>query len=99
MTADGFFGASGTLTHPLTVLDGGRRISARGIPVDAITFLTPPMGRSDKPDIPLMPLVLYFAAHLCHRLKGMPLRRDPTPLTLTISTMNLGTTSCGAHVV
>lgn len=69
MNVRGFFSASGNLSHPLTVLDGGRRISARGIPVDAITFLTAPMGSSDNPSSPQMVRVLCFAVQLCHRLQ------------------------------
>lgn len=70
MLADGSFGASGSLRHPVTVLDGGRTISARGIPVDAITFLTPPMASADDSATPNMVSVLRFGAQLCRRLQS-----------------------------
>lgn len=67
LLSNGLYGASGTLAHPLTLQAGGRRISARGIPVDAITFVTPPIApRGHKVN---MVSVLDFAAQLCHRLQ------------------------------
>jgi hypothetical protein len=69
LLAGGLFSASGNHSHPLTVLDDGRRLSARGIPVDAIAFLTPTMTFSADPATPNMFLVLHFAAQICHRLQ------------------------------
>jgi hypothetical protein len=65
----GCFSASGHLHHTLNVLDGGRRLSARGIPVDTITFLAPQMASSDDPVTPDVESVLHWAAGLCHYLQ------------------------------
>lgn len=69
LVARRLFSASGKLSHPLTVLDGGRTISAWGIPVDSITFLTPPMASADEPARADVVRVLRFAAQLCNRIQ------------------------------
>lgn len=71
----GLFSASGDLSHPLTLLDDGRRIATRGIPVGAINFLTLPMESSEDPARADTDQVLNFAAQLCHRLQREAIAR------------------------
>ncbi|KAK1830999.1 heterokaryon incompatibility protein-domain-containing protein [Podospora conica] len=63
------FNASANLSDPLTLLGCGRKISARGTLVGAITLLTPSLASSDNLLVPGLPSLLNYANQLCHRLR------------------------------